>query len=1061
MDIKIETDIMSKIMNRHVGNRSKSCETSPMKQQAIFSPMVTLSTASVDQVNVNESVEGDEVDGFVEDKVEDDEDNWKKKYQQKADNRNSKGINFGNGYETDMVDLNVEINGGKEDVDNDFDENEVVKREHNDTKEPRVEMFDEYDSNSCSNPFVISSFQSLNASEARILGFDIGTAENDRGVMDVKYGDKIVYEEQGLADIRIESEDHVDIFRGHLNMGESEHGPEFDNDDSCRDGDENSVQSFDSKRSDTEEYFNKIGETLCKHTIEKTVPQSCDYKTNCNLKDNRKEKSSLVKKSRKQNVPKRVKKAESFMETVVVDGEENVEIRNNDDDFDAKMFKQNGIGDCFSTDIDDINVNENHEESKSYKETGILKSEKSRKQCKPKRIDQLQNLITVDSGTQNQNLDIENDETETFEINFDTGQNPEKEEGQSIEFQNDDNYSVTIVKENDSTDNFSSDEKHDVPPAGLVKGSEDLDPDKNESEITEELKYLQDTAINVGKTDHLYSDKDESKVTGELKYIQDTAIKVGKTDHFASMSSNPFYYGFSPNLNVISTLSPGMLQGGCPSSQTGFALDENGPENLEVIRQLREIRCNRYRKISIAEKREISAYASSHGVSQAAAFYNVSKSAVSMWTKLDFSNADEECSVKRKNCMSGNEKFEALCRKVKSERENKFKGMSKDDKFEVSRYAKLVGVREMSRCLGVALGTVSGWMRQFPYKVESDSPDETVQKKKISVKDIEITKESEQNEQLEKKRKKSEPNRKRNKKLKLLVEMDTDSGPCDINQETEMRNKHPVEKANNVDKNENKEDDEMNQCDDEEVTEEVVSEHTDDVDKMIAETWQKPDIDKCFEEVRELIKDSPLEDDDFFRSLFGRVLACRAEKYKTLKPSEKLEVVRYAKRIGVRRVAKIMGLATGTLSGWNTKYQSSLSITDPSLEMSNKTELLVSYLSPDKNTESESAPVTPVSLMDNMGEKSEVTAVKLLFKDRFQTLLQKIKVAKQVKFRNISTEEKIEFVKCSKLVGIRPTARVFGIPIGTLSGWISKYSKLLHPPLPNLIVLVRGTPRTR
>jgi hypothetical protein len=140
-----------------------------------------------------------------------------------------------------------------------------------------------------------------------------------------------------------------------------------------------------------------------------------------------------------------------------------------------------------------------------------------------------------------------------------------------------------------------------------------------------------------------------------------------------------------------------------------------------------------------------------------------------------------------------------------------------------------------------------------------------------------------------------------------------------------------------------------------------------------------------------------------------------------------------------------MGLATGTLSGWNTKYQSSLSITDPGLEMSNKTELLVSYLSPDKNTESESAPVIPTSLMDNMGEKSEVTAVKLLFKDRFQTLLQKIKVAKQVKFRNISTEEKIEFVKCSKLVGIRPTARVFGIPIGTLSGWISKYSKLLHP----------------
>ncbi|KAL4216673.1 hypothetical protein ACF0H5_024396 [Mactra antiquata] len=525
---------------------------------------------------------------------------------------------------------------------------------------------------------------------------------------------------------------------------------------------------------------------------------------------------------------------------------------------------------------------------------------------------------------------------------------------------------------------------------------------------------------------------------------------------------NSLYFGLAPDLNAY----PSMVDahGLKLNSTTTFVLDENGPENLEVIRQLREIRCNRYRKISMLEKREIAGYASAHGVSQAAAFYNVSKSAVSMWTKLDFSQVDENSPRNKRNCMIGNEKFESLCRRVQADKEWKFKNVSKHDKFEVSRYAKLVGVREMARCLDVALGTVSGWMRQFPYKIESkltpnehnmdDAPSDSKDSAKNTSTDFDKASanklhKTENNGRLGKGKSG------RTHKRKIGCNVGSVDGLKEKYETVQDGNSMYVLPATDVEVSDIESGDEASPMKQMKLDRSVMNENNnssdsfetnDEVDQMIAETLQKKDTTICFDDVKDMIQNTPLVDDDFFRSLFKRVIACKADKYKTLKPSEKLEVVRYSKRVGVRRIAKILGLATGTLSGWTTKYQSNLSLTDSTIDNPEKPDLLVSYLAP--NSENQSIGSTSSSAsgnhLDNT-EKSEVTAVKLLFKENYEIMVRKIEVAKQIKFRNINKDEKIEFVKCSKLVGIRPTARVFGIPIGTLSGWITKYSKTLHP----------------
>lgn len=966
---------------------------------------------------------------------------------------------------------------------------------------PRIEMFSESDSNSNSNPFILSSFRSLNAdnierknndirykagkeTESRIIckksfdttssssaensqefgWLDENSVENTNSVSvshkknttlcDVKKvgsdkeeykserSDATVVEDENLSRIKKESLVFNDLKFTLLNQERSENEEVRNNNVHT---DESTRDSFIDSRSETgrseaeceemkgnedsdgeHQFFvksNMYHTDLREVKAESIETSESELKvrafsvgTNAASKTETVEKST-VKKSRKQYVPKRVKK---------------FKIPENDDtDFGfgleaPEVYLDKDEVCCSEANNEQLNA-EGSVELPNNDGVEHRKPEKSRKQFKPKRVEQSQigNNQGLVLGNVNEEIEIEENDDGGINSFGEESKYQINETFEEVREKDTDNY--TDKKYSASIPDFSGTRHHDDSVDSFSRGS--------------------DLLTETGK------DKDSTESPGQ-KTVNDSNVS-----HFASLNTSPFYYGFSQNLDLISSLTPGFLQG--PSENSGsFALNENGPENLEVIRQLREIRCNRYRKISMAEKREIAGYASAHGVSQAAAYYNVSKSAVSMWTKLDFSNIDEDTSRQKKNCMIGNEKFEALCNKVKSERENKFKGMTKQDKFEVSRYAKLVGVREMARCLDVALGTVSGWMRQFPYKVETESSDSQLLEVSTSKKNglvkgdnerEEVTKFGEQNDKTPK-RKKSNDNFKSNKKRKqkndeheamlhTTVQKDDTiyilpAGKTDLS-DTEL----PKDICDRKDTEETIE------VPTRESDQDESSQQKDELDKMIAETWQKPDFDKCFEDIKDMIKDSPLEGDDFFRSLFERVIACRADKYKTLKPSEKLEVVRYAKRVGVRKVAKILGLATGTLSGWNTKYQSSLGITDPNIDMSNKSDLLVSFLSPDKRTESadsSSSCSQNFASLDNT-EKSEVTAVKLLFKDKFPILLNKIRIAKEVKFRNITTEEKIEFVKCSKLVGIRPTARVFNIPIGTLSGWITKYTKTLHP----------------
>ena len=626
-------------------------------------------------------------------------------------------------------------------------------------------------------------------------------------------------------------------------------------------------------------------------------------------------------------------------------------------------------------------------------------------------------------------------------------------------------------------------------------------------------------------------------------------------------------------------------------------------ESLAFVRKLREIRFNKYRKIAISEKKHIASFAKIHGVSAAANYFGVSKSAVSLWTRTDFKETDEELAKKKRNCMIGNEKFETLVQRVKQEKCSKFKNLSKEDKIDVVKYAKLVGVREMSRCLDIALGTVSGWMRQFPYAIkkrtdENVSGDET---SKGDVSDIPLERKDENKFDLSEKSELSKTGDivQSSEHKKNMVEF-SNTLNCSDNKKniissipvsTQVTNEYNAGKEENVaikeeyvsERNaselessvsktelvsENKAAKEestviktelVSECYDNtldsykitmtceptsntndcsfqkeqsdfainspnsssnignnvENTEKIfnkplnceslkdlsnaslekrgdksesenlnmvhssgsikkdteVPDIETDLENMIAESYVKPDVERCFDDIRDQIIGTVLDEDEYFEQLFKRVTETRVDKYKTLKASEKLEVVRYAKRIGVRRIAKLMDLATGTLSGWITKYQSLLGLmldtnteSDQNASNQSSTDLDQTVnstheseadMSETKETLDETyesgaencAAQTPgraSSILDNV-EKTEVTALRFLLKDRFPLLLEKIDIARKVKFKNLIPAEKIEIVKCAKLVGIRPTARVFQMPLGTLSGWISKYSHLLEP----------------
>ncbi|KAK3587679.1 hypothetical protein CHS0354_042463 [Potamilus streckersoni] len=560
--------------------------------------------------------------------------------------------------------------------------------------------------------------------------------------------------------------------------------------------------------------------------------------------------------------------------------------------------------------------------------------------------------------------------------------------------------------------------------------------------------------------------------------------------------------------------------------------------NLEMMRKLMDLKFTRYRKISVLEKKRIAAYARIHGVSVAAQLFGVSKSAVSMWTRMEFKEEDDDTMKKKKHCMTGNVKFEALVKRVKHEKERKFKGLSAEDKHEVVKYAKLIGVREMSRCLGIALGTVSGWMRQFPYKVKSGQTTDSVtaasekdndkQKKNSLPLDLSCTLSVETNTDLETTLNESKmQTRKREQKyygeddestMESKNSFEDENGEGNLPEASERTgssfllsrfaalndsddestivrsgNSHENKKASVASKADmliESKSDAVNVFEKKIKTENQskiedyqISDYTgkymdntmegrsspceapghedevaNEVDRLIAESMHKPDVDKCFEDIKEEIQGGILENDDLFEKIFKRVVETRVDKYKSLKASEKLEVVRYAKCVGVRRIAKLMDLATGTLSGWISKYQHHLDFmpnqetaedgefandTNTSMDDSQNDSEIKDISEPGAGLSNSAAkPTYPLNIDDE--EKSEVTALKFLLRDKFAILQQKIEKAKSLKFKNVTHEDKIEIVNCAKFVGIRPTARVFNFPLGTLSGWISKYSKFLN-----------------
>ena len=689
-------------------------------------------------------------------------------------------------------------------------------------------------------------------------------------------------------------------------------------------------------------------------------------------------------------------------------------------------------------------------------------------------------------------------------------------------------------------------------------------------------------------------------------------------------SQNPYLTpemkALSQQINLQAELLAKLSQNQLQKAPTpGESKDSTVNDSLSFVRKLREIQFNKYRKISIFEKKHIAGFAKVHGVSAAANYFGVSKSAVSLWTRTDFKETDEELARKRRNCMIGNEKFETLVQRVKQQKGTKFKNLSKEDKEDVVKYAKLVGVREMSRCLDIALGTVSGWMRQFPYAIKKrtdgnmsgeEAPVLDVSDVVGDNKDTDVGIQTEEkgtaNNNLQKNHSdgngsgsdgtseseytsnialKTYGQQADNCQIKSKIEKDSDNDSSDLSSihhvsasvinrpDTESSNIEPGRVSQGLDcslsncmllktsetnsnssrqsviKSEPTSDgyaEASNSCSSQkeygaksEKTDQFVIPRTEiqkisekpdrtkdssekkeqtfvnpdkdmspkppsigcselkkdtiqsgnserdgssqkvskasdietDLENMIAESYVKPDVEKCFEDIRDQIIGTVLDEDEYFEQLFKRVTETRTDKYKSLKASEKLEVVRYAKRIGVRRIAKLMDLATGTLSGWINKYQhllglildtnnesdpntSSLSTSDLDLTVDTPREsgADVSELKENLDDTNESGgegalaqtPGRSSSILDNV-EKTEVTALRFLLKDRFPLILEKIDIARKVKFKNLIPAEKVEIVKCAKLVGIRPTARVFQMPLGTLSGWISKYSQFLEP----------------
>lgn len=651
---------------------------------------------------------------------------------------------------------------------------------------------------------------------------------------------------------------------------------------------------------------------------------------------------------------------------------------------------------------------------------------KSRKQTVPKRYHRLEDLCTAENSLSNTENSVNELEHESKDVKVDMGRT-EKSRKQSTPMR-----IMSDAEEVCESETCKNKE--------LCLQKEDKS-DKNtiavDIEISEVSGSSRDNDQNFEhESENSNSGYDVSATAGPLDISALYRNSLGPNFDLKPMPGFGFH---AENLGLYAKLSPSMLTPRATSNfimQTG-TLDEL--ENIDVIRQLREIRCNKYRKISVAEKKEIAEFARSNGVSQAAGIYNVSKSAVSMWTRMDLDELEEQDEKRKKNCMLGNERFEKLCAKVREQKDKKFKGLSKSDKFEVSRYAKLVGVREMARCLDVALGTVSGWMRQFPYKVNTEVAGDAdgSSQEESTIEEV-------------------------SKKVKSTTESKNTSGT----KEKGTKRKAKTEAMNVIEKTLKKENETL-ETGENDISESKTSPNgktgpsssPDDLDHMIAESiYKPPDVEKMYDEMKGLMEGTELEGNIAFKTLFNRVVQCKGHKYKTLSAADKMAVCRYGKQVGVRKVGRILGLATGTLSGWNSKYHVYLSSDRPETHLEffqttgaleNKVGDIAAESGDSVSSFSNGALQRPSTssgkVMTTEADKSEIMAVRCLLKDRFESMVQKIDLARSVKFKNITVEEKIDIVKCSKLVGIRPTARVLNIPIGTLSGWISKYSNKLHP----------------
>jgi len=892
---------------------------------------------------------------------------------------------------------------------------------------------------------------------------------------------------------------------------------------------------------------NGVGQAKCEtgKDIEEESQKSGVKNENGNVTSTHTQKSQSKRSSRKQNIPKRhvenlidtaPNEISNFIDDIALPADgQTLDARQSDLCVGSLNTDQVSIekGIRISSESNDSGVNANDNDVKT-------KAEKSRKQSKPKRI-------------------VHND-SETYQIN-----DGNKEFDLDVQGDQNDNAGEGSVKEEENEFNYVFEGGFEA----LAK--DDIGQELN-GQILEKMKVADDNFDSeTSSMANLYSSLLNSGAAfsvGSPQIGQNTAALMAE------------------NMDLLTKLSPSLLKTNSQTyplspDLTDISVDTE-LENLQVIRKLREFRSQKYRKISVAEKKEIAEYAKSNGITQAANVFSVSKSAVSMWCRQNLDELEENDEKRKRNCMLGNKKFESLCVKVRQQKEHKFRGLTKEDKFEVSKFAKLVGVREMARCLDVALGTVSGWMRQFPYVVkrvdedsdgdftcsnsvenENESRNESERRSEIeSRNESESRSESERrsgscgrssrgnavsnewgiqngNESRqeignkrgntagyhgEKHEERAIKEEKFDSEYGIEIEIVNDSwneeSEMEIKQEryedmseTSTQIKHssrskrgkykkhakvinihgikgalqtvPVVEAN------------------ESVTEvteggrflfirpkpkEMIEkeemerkEQKDEIDKMIAVKqveYKPPDIDQLYEEAQWLIEGTELDGNEDFKALFERVVKCKPWKYKTLTAEDKMAVCRYGKLVGVRKVGKILGLATGTLSGWNTKYhvyltpslenalnhsQNMSCVSSPGIDMdSSSLGMSSSFRDSDSsndgsvagtklgnfNVSSTQSPSMAGKILPPtfVGVKeSEISAIQCLFQDRFEDIKQKIEVARTKKFKNIMVEEKIEIVKCSKLVGIRPTARVLNIPIGTLSGWISKYSPDLHP----------------